>query len=450
MNVPEDSGARFDGGPSSMGIAPGGCVRPDLPKGGGDPWDPDDWDPRPEPPRQSSMGIGPGGCIPPNHWPKDDDDVGTLGAADLNSDIDWMTWNHPELYAMATQGLDVAGANAVAAKWGDIGVLLQEVAEDLERAARRCEQGWEGSAAELARDTAAKLAQWSEDTGHRAHEAGTCVSRQTDIAVRAAREMPEPVPLPQPMPRPLPEPSPRPFPESSGGNAGSGSTVAMSAGDSSPFVSQDLGSANKLTGDVFGPLEESRAAHRQAAEVMKTMQHESAEVYSTVPWFAPPKKEQPPEDRGRRPDDDAKPRTPEDPRKSDTSTSSTSGVGAVSGGGAAAGGAVGALGGGAPAENAPRLSGGALSGVGGNAPGPAGAGATTAPAASGAGAAPRGMGAMPMGAMGGAGAGRSEDQSRQRKSPVLGEKGMFDPDRNDIHRKLLGEDVDDEMPRRRH
>src|SRR5690606_42009962 len=96
-----------------MGIAPGGCVRPDLPKGG-DPWDPDDWDPRPEPPRQSSMGIGPGGCIPPNHWPKDDDDVGTLGAADLNSDIDWMTWNHPELYAMATQGLDVAGANAVA------------------------------------------------------------------------------------------------------------------------------------------------------------------------------------------------------------------------------------------------------------------------------------------------------------------------------------------------
>src|SRR5690606_24679453 len=117
-------------------------------------------------------------------------------------------------------------------------------------------------------------------------------------------------------------------------------------GDSSPFVSQDLGSANKLTGDVFGPLEESRAAHRQAAEVMKTMQHESAEVYSTVPWFAPPKKEQPPEDRGRRPDDDAKPRTPEDPRKSDTSTSSTSGVGAVAGGGAAAGGAVGALGGG--------------------------------------------------------------------------------------------------------
>ncbi|WP_028848478.1 hypothetical protein [Thermocrispum agreste] len=493
---PSEGGLRGRGGGQAQGIAPGGCVRPDepgLPKGGGT-WGTDDgWDTDGTPPDErdetpadrggsSSMGIGPGGCIPPDHWPKDTD-YGPLGAGDLHADIDWMTWSHEELYLMATQGLDVAGANAVAAKWGDVGVLLQEIADDLDRAARKSEAGWEGSAAELARKTAAQLARWAEDTGGRAHEAGTCVSRQTDIAVRAAREMPEPVLVPEQIPMPTPSAGGTGGVAggvsgggsvalaSSGGtmamSASSGGTMAMSASDGvrvlspsgSPFVSQDLSNAGLLVQDPWGPLEKSRAAHRRAAEVMRTMQRESAEVYGSVPWFTPLKQEVP-DDRRRRPDDEPRaPRVPDQPPR--TTTSAASGAAVATGAGAAgaisgtvgAVGGVGSLGGGA-AGGTPggsgSLGGGAHSGVlaGGNAGAPA-AGPAAAAAGAGAGAGARGMGAMPVGAMGaGAAGGRSDDRSHKRSTPVAGEEGIFDVGKNDIQRRLLGEAGDDEPPRR--
>ncbi|MGH3467728.1 MAG: hypothetical protein ACRDQF_08375, partial [Thermocrispum sp.] len=59
-----------------------------------------------------------------------------------------------------------------------------------------------------------------------------------------------------------------------------------------------------------------------------------------------------------------------------------------------------------------------------------------------------GMGAMPMGGMAGAG-GRNEEQEHKRSSPLQGEKGVFDPDEDSIHGKLLGSGPDDDEPPRR-
>lgn len=403
------------------------------------------------PVEEDPRGILPGGCLP---WPPHDrfpPREPEPDGEDLPADVDWMTYSHEQLYGMATQGLDPAGANAVAAKWGDISAQLREIAGDLGRAIRLSEQGWEGSAAELARETAARLGRWSEDTGKRADEAGTCVSRQADIAQRAAREMPEPVEVLELLPGcgtpDVEQWTPAPMPVSPKGD---GSTSAMSAG-SSPFVSKDFNGAAQLGRQPWGTQAEAKAAHRQAAEVMRTMQQASYEVYGTVPWFAPLKDD---DRRRRRPDEDdnerRRPRDddPADPADPATRSASASGVPSGGTGGSAVGlgtpiggGTTGAL------PDGARLGAGGQSGVS------SGAGAAAAPAAAASGM-PRGgpgMGAMPMGGMGGGGAGggRNEDQAHKRSSPLDGDKGVFDPDEESIFGSLLGSGPDDDEPPRR-
>lgn len=381
-------------------------------------------------------GILPGGCYPP--WPPErfppaepEPDGSDLGAA-----IDWMTYSHEQLYPMATQGLDLAGANTVAAKWAEIGERLQEVGVDLQRAVGRAESGWSGDAAELAREAATKLVKWAEDTGDRANEACGCVSRQAEIAQRASTEMPEPVKQPEPPPlcgtpdldRPMPVP------------AGGGGTAAMSA--SSPFTSGSFADAGELSQAPWGTQERARAAHVEAADVMRRMQNESFEVYGTVPWFVPPKRRE--DDPARRPDEDHTRR-----RRADEPDPTTRSAGAAAAAAPGAGGFAGGSGG-AGGAGGGQLGAGTQYGIGAGQQGP-GAGAAPAAAAAGGAGMPRGgMGGMPMGAMGGMGGGRGGDDGDSRKSAsfLQGEKGIFDPV-DDIHEMLLGVVEDDEPPRHR-
>lgn len=386
-----------------------------------------------------SEGILPGGCVrpmfPPEWFPpvEEEPDVGDLGV-----DVDWMTHSHEQLHAMATQGLDLPGANTVAAKWAEIGEALQELSQDLDRAVSASEQGWEGDAAELARATAAKLTAWAEDTGHRAYEASGCVSRQAEICARASNEMPEPISIEQPPP-PCGNPDlPQFWPAGTGGG-----TVAMSAGPPpSPFTGGGLGEARLLVEPPWSGQEQARARHEHAAEVMSQLQRESYEVYGSVPRFSSPapdyrERPKPPgEDEGEtRPRDDSRPR--EEDR-----TTRAAGVGQP---------AAGVVGGdpAGPRDAGPRLGPGVQSGSGppqhGASGTPSTPGQASAPAAS---AGPRGtgMGAMPMGMGAGAGA-KGNDQERKAPGYLSGDSDLFGPDENRTG-PVIGEGRDDHPPRR--
>lgn len=390
-----------------------------------------------------SEGILPDGCVPPMFPPvwfppvEEEPDVGDLGV-----DVDWMTHSHQQLHAMATQGLDLPGANTVAAKWAEIGEALQELSQDLDRAVSASQQGWEGDAAELARATAAKLTAWAEDTGHRAYEASGCVSRQAEICARASNEMPEPIGVEQPPP-PCGNPDlPQFWPAGTGGG-----TVAMSAGPPpNPFTGGGFGEATQLVEPPWSDQEQARARHEHAAEVMSQLQRESYEVYGSVPRFSSPapdyrERPQPPdEDEGeKRPRDDSR------PKESDPTTR-------AAGVGQPAAGVAGAPLGGDPAglrDAGPRLGPGVQSGIGPAQPGasntPATPGQASAPAAS---AGPRGagMGAMPMGMGAGAGA-KGNDQERKAPGYLSGDSDLFGPDENRTG-PVIGEGPDDHPPRR--
>ncbi|WP_020668801.1 hypothetical protein [Amycolatopsis nigrescens] len=217
-------------------------------------------------------------CLPyPPLEPEPDGD-------ELSSPVDWMTYSHRELYNMVHRGIDLAGATAVAAQWAKVGDVLDEVGASLRRAADASQHGWDGLAADTARTTMDRLVTWTGDSGDLAKDVSGCVSRQADLAETARRSMPEPpgfnLPDPGPHPNPGPAPPPRfprtlPVPQTGG-------TSAMSASSGS------FSSAESIIADPGPDRERSQQLHQQAAGVMRKLQNESSEIYSTVPSFRSP------------------------------------------------------------------------------------------------------------------------------------------------------------------
>lgn len=209
--------------------------------------------------------------ILPTPWPPPEPEP-RPGPDHLAADIDWMSYSHRELYEMVHNGLDLAGAEAVAAQWAKISSFLDRAGSELRAAIVATADGWTGEGADRARDAAIKLVDWAGETGWRAENVANCVRRQADIADTARRVMPEP---PGFAPRPkVPEPPKRrAIPVSD-------STQAMST--SAPPKS-DFAEAGRI---VAEPTDESsQDLHRQAADVMTRMQRNSGEVYENVPRF---------------------------------------------------------------------------------------------------------------------------------------------------------------------
>jgi hypothetical protein len=196
--------------------------------------------------------------IMPMPWPKPEPQP-KPGEDALYDDVDWMTFTHQQLYDMAHQGIDVAGANAVAAKWATLGQALQEIGDELSQALAASVDGWQGQAADQARGSIAALSTWSGEAGQTASDVSGCVSIEANNAENARRTMPEPVVGPR---------------------------VAIPA--DSPLPNDAFGSAIHLVRDPHGPTQKQRSAHEEAARVMQQFQQASQEVYGTVPQFSPP------------------------------------------------------------------------------------------------------------------------------------------------------------------
>jgi hypothetical protein len=337
--------------------------------------------------------------IMPMPWPKPEPQP-KPGEAALYDDVDWMTFTHQQLYDMAHQGVDVAGANAVAAKWATLGQALQEIGDELSQALAASIDGWQGQAADQARGSIAALSAWAGEAGQTATDVSGCVSIEASNAENAKRAMPEPV-------------------------AGPRVTIPPDG----PTPNDAFASAIHIVRDPHGPSRQQRAAHEEAARVMQQFQQNSQEVYGTVPQFSPPatrgefRAELPKEPVPPLPSPQPNPEPPvTPPSSSGPSSSGPSSSGPFSSGETPRTPPVVppvGSGGGTPAEPAPLR------------PGP-GTTATPSPAEEtrpvqrgGAGVAASGGGAMaPMGGMGG-GAGKEEDQERKAPKYLDGDPDIF-------------------------
>jgi hypothetical protein len=194
-------------------------------------------------------------------WPKPEPQPAP-GEDSLFESVDWMTFTHEQLYAMVHQGVDLAGANAVAAKWAQLGDAMQEIGDQLAQALAASAEAWEGEAAEQARGSIGALSLWAQEAASTATEVSGCVSIEANNAEIARRNMPEPVAAMR-IATPIPQ----------------GGTSPMSAAFSS---------ARSLVRDPHGPSASQQEAHEEAARVMEQFQNASQEVYGTVPQFSPP------------------------------------------------------------------------------------------------------------------------------------------------------------------
>ncbi|MQA08362.1 MAG: PPE domain-containing protein [Pseudonocardiaceae bacterium] len=347
---------------------------------------------------ERNAGITDGGCIPDPFpvpwWPPDEPDP---GPDDLASEIDWMTYPHYELYRMGSNGVDVAGANNVSVQWAKIGQRLEDVAAELKRAIDGSADGWQGPAADRAREIVQRLITWTQETGDTAGDVANCVLLEADYAQQMRDEIPPPPIMPL---RKQPQPA-----QSDGG------TTPMSAGD--------FETAPDIVADPTQDRQSAREAHRQAAEVMQRFQRNSNELSGGIPRFASPKGDHgilvSPDD----PQPHPRPR-PEDTGPSTTTPSSVgtgpgvgAGAGAVAGGAGAAGAAAG-LGAGVAAGMRSGSDTGQLAAGGQTGAGEAGAAAARSgkSGATGAGAGRGMMGGVPMGGAGMAGRGGDEDRKR--------------------------------------
>ena len=186
-------------------------------------------------------------------WPPQEPEP---GPGDLGADIDWMTYSHRELYDMVHDGLDLAGATAVAAQWAKIGQALDEIGDGLRQAVQNSIEDWQGAAADKARGTVGRLVDWTADTADRGRKVAGCVSLQADNAETARRTMPEPPPPAE--------------------------NVAY------PAASTDFSSAAVIARDPEPDLDEAQQSHQQAAAVMTRFQRDSNEIFGTVPAFTKP------------------------------------------------------------------------------------------------------------------------------------------------------------------
>lgn len=245
----------------------------------------------------------PGGCVWPPAWPprppEVPDEKSEYGREFLREDFDWMGIPHPTLYRMVHDGLNLGSVVEAAASWGKFGDEMEEIGHDLRRSLEESAHGWQGDAAEQARTTMRRLSEWTEQTAHRGNEISSCISRQAELAEHAKQAMPEPMLVTRP--QPLPVPGPGPVPVSSDG----GGTAPMSA---SSFTQGGFAGAAVLPEDHLPPVEGARERHREAARVMRQLQHDSFDVYRDVPRFTRPDGQRtnrhPDDDRDRGDDDD--------------------------------------------------------------------------------------------------------------------------------------------------
>lgn len=205
---------------------------------------------------------------------------------DLLEPVDWMTFSHRDLYLMATTRLRLETARELSGEWLRVGRKLDEIAGKLIRLNQLTRGAWEGSAAELARDTGKQLSTWADESGNGARGVADYLDRHASNAEWASRAMPEPdndrgaAVLPNWRRDDPNDDGPDLAP--AGPAVNGGGTTPSSAGG------MDFEAARFLVEDEGEARERRQRKHQRAAEVMTRMQANAVEILGTIPRFTTP------------------------------------------------------------------------------------------------------------------------------------------------------------------
>jgi hypothetical protein len=176
----------------------------------------------------------------------------------LNDSGNWAAVPHQELYNSVHANNDPTAAYALAREWTDLGNVMADNSRAMDEAIRGTESGWQGTAAQSARESTLKLATWGGDAAQTSQYMGTRIAEQGLAAERAKAAMPEPVQFDwQQMLR-------------------------------QGFATGGLAGFAKAVQDVQVVSEQARTAHEQAVQVMSEMETQSKNVDQTTPRFVRP------------------------------------------------------------------------------------------------------------------------------------------------------------------
>lgn len=176
----------------------------------------------------------------------------------LNASGNWAAVPHEQLYSSVHTNNDPTEAYALAREWTDLGNMMAENSRAMDAAIRSTESGWQGAAAEVAREATLKLATWGGDAAQTSQYMGTRIADQGLAAERAKSAMPEPVQFDY--------------------------EQMLRQG----FATGGLPGLALAAQDVQAASAQARSAHEQAVRVMSEMETQSRNVDETTPRFVRP------------------------------------------------------------------------------------------------------------------------------------------------------------------
>jgi hypothetical protein len=176
----------------------------------------------------------------------------------LNVSGNWASVPHKQLYESVHVNNDPAEAYALAREWTDLGNMMADNSRAMDEVIRGTESGWQGVAAQAARESTLKLATWGGDAAQTSQYMGTRIAEQGLTAERAKAAMPEPVEFDW--------------------------EQMLRQG----FATGGLAGLTRAVQDVNAVSEQARSAHEQAVQVMTNMETQSRSVDQTTPRFVIP------------------------------------------------------------------------------------------------------------------------------------------------------------------
>ncbi|EHY89815.1 hypothetical protein, partial [Saccharomonospora azurea] len=173
------------------------------------------------------------------------------------SDSNYLGHDHQTLKTFVDP-IDAKNVTVYADTYHDLHKLFQRLSDEMREAVGKSKQGWEGGAADSAHGYFTSLSDWSEGNSQNAQMASDIIASESSAASNAKNSMPEPIPF--------------------------NMEQEMDSWGYNPFTMAD-----KVEQSIQ-KMQQSQAAHEEAAQVMTQYDFELQEAGNKQPVFAEPPK----------------------------------------------------------------------------------------------------------------------------------------------------------------
>lgn len=171
----------------------------------------------------------------------------------LTQSVNWQGMSHQQLYDAINKDIDPGRGYTVADGWQRLGSDMNTQSTALAQQLAGTEAGWQGAAADEARQALGQLAAWGQQAANTSSALSAQLHTQTAIVDQARAAMPPPPSVTTPQ-------------YAGGGLAG----LTASSADAQAIAAQEP------------------QAHDQAVQIMTAMESQSKQVDGSVPAFVPP------------------------------------------------------------------------------------------------------------------------------------------------------------------